>query len=117
MKEFDVQESEKFRAEMEEAVFWLYSHNLEQSQNFADKKTLELQQEVNGLKNHLKKTPHIGQADEVSGIRRFPLYDGRYLATWTTDQVKQLVTLLEFIDSKYPKQLRQFHMTIDPDDN
>lgn len=117
MEEFDVQESDKFKAEMEEAVFWLYSHNLEQSQNFADKKALELEQEVNTLKNHLKKTPRIGQADEISGIRRFPLYDGRFLATWTTNQDKKLVLLLEFIDSKYPKQLRQFYMTIDPDDN
>lgn len=117
MEEFTVQESDKFNAEMEEAVFWLYSHNLEQSQDFADKKALELQQEVNGLKNHLKKTPRIGQADKISGIRRFPLYDGRFLATWTTDIVNHLVNLLEFIDSKYPKQLRQFQMTIDPDDN
>ncbi len=71
MEEFQVQESDKFKAEMEEAVFWLYSHNLEQSQDFADKKALELQQEVNSLKTHLKKTPRIGQADEISGIRRF----------------------------------------------
>lgn len=117
MEEFDVQESDKFKAEMEEAVFWLYSHNLEQSQDFADKKALELQQEVNVLKNHLKKTPRIGQADEISGIRRFPMYEGRFLITWTTNQEKNLVTLLEFLDSKYPKQLRQFHMSIDPDDN
>ena len=39
MEEFAVQESDKFKADMEEAVFWLYSHNLEQSQNFADKKS------------------------------------------------------------------------------
>ena len=45
MEEFTVQESDKFHADMEEAVFWLYSHNLEQSQDFADKKSLELQQE------------------------------------------------------------------------
>ncbi len=38
MKVFDVQESDKFKADMEEAVFWLYSHNLEQSEEFADKK-------------------------------------------------------------------------------
>jgi len=116
MNEFEVQETDKFTAEIEDAVFWLYSHNLKQSQDFADKKALELQQEVNGLKNHLKKTPRIGQADEISGIRRFPIYDGRFLATWTTDEAKKLVTLLEFIDSKYPKQLRQFHMSIDPGD-
>lgn len=116
MEEFDVQESDKFKVEMEEAVFWLYSHNLEQSQEFADKKSLELQQEVDGIKVHLKKTPSIGQAEDVSGVRRFPLYSGRYLVTWTTDELKKLVTLLEFIDSKYPRQLREFHMTHESDD-
>ena len=73
MEEFDVQESDKFKIEMEETVFWLYSHNLEQSQEFADKKSLELQQEVNGIKAHLKKTPRIGQADEVTGIHRLQI--------------------------------------------
>jgi hypothetical protein len=116
MQEFDVQESDKFKVELEEAVFWLYSHNLEQSQEFADQKLIELQQEVNGVKVHLKKTPRIGQADEISGIRRFPLYSGRYLLTWTTDETKRLVTLLEFIDSKYPKELRHFHMTHESDE-
>lgn len=114
---FAVQESDKFKVEMEEAVFWLYSHNLEQSHDFADKKLNELQQEVNGLKDHLKKTPHIGQADEISGVRRFPLYSGRYLVTWTTDEVKKIITLLEFIDSKYPRQLRQFQMTHEFDED
>ena len=116
MEEFRIQESERFKIEMEDAIFWLYSHNLEQSLDFADKKSNELQQEVNGLKVHLQKTPHIGQADEISGVRRFPLYDGRYLATWTTDEEKKIVTLLEFIDSKYPRQLRQFQMTHESDD-
>ena len=58
----------------------------------------------------------MGQADKISEIRRFPIYDGRFLATWTTDQANHLVTLLEIIDAKYPKQLRQFQMLIDPDD-
>ena len=81
MEEFNVQESDTFNVEMEEAVFWLYSHNIEQSEEFADEKLLKLHQEVNGLKSHLKKTSHFGQADEIYGVRRFPLYGGRYLAT------------------------------------
>ncbi len=117
MEEFDVQESDRFKVEMEEAVFWLYSHNLEQSQEFADQKYLELQQEVNGIKAHLTKTPRIGQADEILGARRFPLYDGRYMVTWTTDEKKKIVTLLEFIDSKYPRQLRQFQMPHESDES
>ena len=116
MREYDIQESQRFKTEMEEAVFWLYSHNLELSQEFADKKSLELQQEVDGLKGHLKKTPRIGQSDEISGLRRFPLYSGRYSVTWTTDETKRLVTLLEFMDSKYPQLLRHVQMTHESDD-
>lgn len=56
MEEFDLLESHKFKTEMENAIFWLYSHNLEQSEEFADKKAFELQNEVNNLKNHLRKT-------------------------------------------------------------
>lgn len=117
MESFDVQESDQFKAQLEEAIVWLYSHNLEQSQEFADKKYLELQHEVNSLKNHLQRTPRIGQADNVSGLRRFPLYGGRYLATWLTIESQKTVLLLEFIDSKYPQQMREFQMTIDPDDD
>ena len=51
----------------------------------------------------------MGQADEVSGLRRFPLYGGRYFATWIIDEKGQTVTLLEFIDSKYPPTFREFH--------
>lgn len=68
MEEFEVQESDRFKIELEEAILWLYSHNLEQSQEFADQKYFELQQEVNTLKNHLKRTPCMGQADKVAGV-------------------------------------------------
>lgn len=117
MEAFDVQESDQFKIQLEEAILWLYSHNLEQSQEFADKKYLELQHEVNSLKNHLHRNPRMGQTDDVSGLRRFPLYGGRFLATWLTIDAQKSVVLLEFIDSKYPKQMREFHMTEDPDDD
>ena len=105
--QFEVQESDRFRVEMEEAVFWLYSHNLEQSEEFADRKHFELLREVTALKSHLKRNPRMGQADDVSEIRRFPLYSGRYWATWILIEARKTAILLEFIDSKYPKELRQ----------
>ena len=108
MAVFEVQESDRFKADLEESILWLYSHNLEQSQEFADQKYFELQQEVNTLKNHLKRNPRMGQADEVSGIRRFPLYGGRYLATWLVIEAQKAAILLEFIDSKYPREWRHF---------
>ncbi|MCB0407575.1 MAG: hypothetical protein KDD34_05170 [Bdellovibrionales bacterium] len=49
MNDFEVLESDQFKIELEEAALWLYSFNLKQSQEFADKKHLELQQEVDGL--------------------------------------------------------------------
>lgn len=106
---FEILEADKFKQDLEEAVFWLYSHNLEQSQEFADRKFLELEQEINSLKAHLKKNPRMGQADEISEIRRFPVYGGRYLVTWIINENAKTLTLLEFIDSKYPKELRTFH--------
>ena len=91
---FKVREADSFKADLEEAAFWLYRHNLEQSQESADHKFLELEQEINELKIRLTETPRMGQADEVSGLRRFPIYDGRYSATWLIDDTSQTVTLL-----------------------
>jgi hypothetical protein len=106
---FLVQEAAAFTAGLEEALLWLYAHNLEQSEEFADSKFHELEQEIGALKRHLQQTPYMGQADVILGIRRFPLYGGRYLATWIVHENAKLVTLLEFIDGKYPKALREFH--------
>ncbi len=109
MAEYTVKESDKFGVDLEEALIWLYFHNLEQSQAFADQKALELKQEIKNLKLYLTKTPYMGRADDVSGLRRFPLYEGRYAATWSIDENARFVTLLEFIDSRYPQELREFH--------
>jgi hypothetical protein len=111
MQEFDVQETDKFKSQLEEAVLWLYSFNIEQSEEFADKKYFELQSEINTLKANLKRNPRMGQLDVVSGLRRFPVYDGRFVMTWLLLEAQKSVLILEFNDSKYPKQLRQFHMS------
>ena len=105
---YEVKESLKFEADLEDAVAWLYFHNLEQSQEFAERKFHELKQEVKDLERHLTRTPNMGQADDISGIRRFPLYEGRYSATWIIDENARIVTMLEFFDSKYPQNLRSF---------
>jgi hypothetical protein len=105
---YAILESENFRSDLEEAAMWLYIHNLEQSQNFADRKLLDLENEIENLKTHLTSTPSIGQEDESSILRRLPVYDGRYLVTWITNEKSQTVTLLALIDSKYPRKLREF---------
>ncbi len=50
----------------------------------------------------------MGQADETTGLRRFPVYEGRYSVTWMINDKVKMVTLLEFIDSKNPQRLRQY---------
>lgn len=78
MADFKIYESPTFLADMEEALTWLYFHNLEQSEEFAEKKFSELEDEVGSLKKNLLQTPYFGQADTISGIRRFPVYAGRF---------------------------------------
>jgi plasmid stabilization system protein ParE len=87
MQVYEVLESDKFKSDLEEAAFWLYSHNLEQSEEFADRKFAELEQEISGLKKHLSNNPRMGQADEISGMRRFPIYGGRFVVTWAINEV------------------------------
>ncbi len=110
MPAYAVYESQNFLSSMEDAVSWLYLHNLEQSEQFAERKSYELRQEVKVLEGHLTQTPYMGQADDLSGLRRFPLYEGRYSATWIIDEASRNVTMLEFRDSKYPVDLRNFQL-------
>ncbi len=103
---YEVLESDHFLAALEECATWLYTHNLEYSMELADRKFAELEFEVNNLKNHLKTTPHMGRPDSISGLRNFSVYEGRFLITWLIDESRSIVTIHEFIDLKYPKQLR-----------
>ena len=47
MDDFEVLESDRFKGELEEVILWLYSHNLEQSQEFADQKYFEYKDAAN----------------------------------------------------------------------
>ena len=107
---FEVQQTDQFKADLEEALLWLYSHNFEQSQEFADRKFLELQQEIEDIEKHLAQMPHMGQPSDVSELGRFPVYGGRYSVTWFVENERKIVTLTEFNDSKYPKTLREFQL-------
>lgn len=106
--EYAIKRSEDFEINVEDSLVWLYLHNSEQSQDFAEQKSLELRQEIKDLEQHLAQTPYMGQADEISGLRRFPLYGGRFVAIWTIDEHAHIVMLVEFIDSKYPQKLREY---------
>ena len=105
---FEIQETDKFSADLEEAALWLYAQNLEQSEELADRKLNELEDEINSLKSHLRKNPEMGQADKQQGLRSFPIYSGRYSVSWIVLPGAKIVLLLALNDSKYPANLRNF---------
>lgn len=111
---FNIEESDQFLTDVEEAAVWILLTNIEQSEAFAESKVNEFQNEIGLLKIRLQSFPESGEHDDVQGVRKFPVYAGRYSAKWVVNLVTKTVSLLALTDSKYPKQLRTF--TFDEDD-
>ena len=105
---FNIEESDQFLADVEEAAVWILLNNLEQSETFAESKVDEFQADINALKVRLQSYPDSGEGDEVPGLRRFPIYNGRYSAKWIVNSIIKTVILVALTDSKYPKSLREF---------
>lgn len=108
MPDYKVIETDRFVADLEDSALWLYSHNLEQSEELADRKLLELEMEINQLKKNLAKTPFIGPADKSGVLRTFPVYGGRFSVNWFVNEQVRSVVLLSMMDSKYPQNLREY---------
>ncbi len=106
---FAIEESDQFLRDVEEAAVWILLSNIEHSESLAEAKVQEFSDGLNALKARLKKYPESGEADQIQGLRKFPIYDGRYSANWIVDPVRKSVTLVALSDSKYPRSLRQFH--------
>jgi hypothetical protein len=105
-----------FLRELEAASEWLYSHNEKQSVEFADKKKLQLQNEVTTLKSRLSENPYNWGTELISKFsvyRKLSLYEGRYQAEWIINDSKQKVSLLRFKDLKYPVEMRQKEFIFD----
>jgi hypothetical protein len=108
MPKYEIFETDRFLCDVEEAAVWILQSNLEQSENLALEKLLEFQQDIQSLKVRLREFPESGESDAVPGLRKFPLYGGRYSAKWIVNHAQVSVTLISLADSKYPKQLRDF---------
>lgn len=113
MSHYIVQESDQFIKDVEEAAVWILVTNIEQSESLAEKKIYEFNSELNFLKNRIQNFPESGENDSVEGVRKFPIYDGRYLAKWIVIHAEKTVIFISLSDSKYPKLLRQFAMDED----
>ena len=70
----------------------------------------EFQSDIALLKERLQLFPESGEADKVTGVRKFPIYAGRYLVKWVVQKSGRTVSLIALIDSKYPKQLKTIQL-------
>lgn len=105
---YSISEADQFLADVEEAAVWILLSNVEQSEALAEKKVDDFHADLMSLKNRLRDFPESGESDTIEGIRRSPIYEGRYSAKWIVNHVTKTVIFISLSDSKYPKQLRQF---------
>jgi len=105
---YEVDESDQFLKDIEEAAVWILLSNIEQSETLADAKVGEFEADMNSLKERLRDFPESGESDAIQGLRKFPIYDGRFSAKWIVNHAARSVVLITLSDSKYPRPLRQF---------
>ena len=79
---YGIEETDQFLNDLEEAAIWILLNNIEQSEAFAESKVEELRADLDSLIERLKTFPESGESDQIRGIRRFPIYGGRYSAKW-----------------------------------
>lgn len=95
---------------MEESAVWILESNLEHSEDLAIRKVNDFQTEIEALKDRLKDFPDSGEEDLIKGVRKFPIYNGRYSVKWVVQKSNKLITLIALSDSKYPKALRNIQL-------
>lgn len=106
MTPFSIFESEQYLTDVEEAAVWILESNLDEGADFAVSKVEDFEQELENLKARLSQFPESGEEDEIRGVRKFPIYSGRYRARWIVDQRTTQITLISLGDTRYPKELR-----------
>ncbi len=103
---FTIHETDNFLSDVEESALWILESNIDQSEELASRKADEFQTEIEALKIRLQRFPDSGEEDSVKGVRKFPLYGGRYSLKWIVEHSAKRVTLIAVTDSKYPSHLR-----------
>lgn len=106
MPNFAILESDQFLADVEEAAVWILESNLNEGVEFAVSKVEEFEQEIENLKIRLSQYPESGEEDDIRGVRKFPIYSGRYSVKWIVDKGAIQLTLIAVNDQRYPKKLR-----------
>ena len=111
MPHYTIFETDKFLSDVEEAAVWILESNFDYSEDLAFRKLEELQIELETLKIRLQSYPETGEIDFIKGVRKFPVYDGRYSLKWIIQNTEKTVTLIALTDSRYPKNIR--HIQVD----
>ncbi len=110
MPRFSIYESDQYLSDVEEAAVWILESNLNEGVEFAVSKVDKFEQELENLKSRLSQFPESGEADEIKGLRKFPIYSGRYSLKWVVDKNAIHLTLIALTDSRYPKKLRNIQI-------
>jgi predicted Rossmann fold nucleotide-binding protein DprA/Smf involved in DNA uptake len=106
VSQYQINATSNFLKDVEEISFWIFVTNVEQSENLAEAKLSQLESDLIVLKKKIQNFPESGEEVATRGVRKIPIYDGRYSARWIVDHDKKTVTLISLLDSRYPKQLR-----------
>ena len=110
MSKYALEETDQFLTDVEGAAVWILLSNIEESEALANKKIAEFQKNLEALKEQLRDFPESGENDELPGLRKFPIYGGRYSAKWVIIHTARIVILVALTDSKYPRKLREFRL-------
>lgn len=106
MSQYQINATSNFLKDVEEISFWIFVTNVEQSKNLAEAKLSQLESELITLKKKIQNFPESGEEVATRGVRKIPIYDGRYSVRWIVDHHKKTATLISLLDSRYPKKLR-----------
>ncbi|MFM6929239.1 MAG: hypothetical protein ACKOX6_12300 [Bdellovibrio sp.] len=99
-----------FKEDFQDVVNYILQSNLESYDlSFCEAKIDDFQDEVLGLIDDLVLFPEQGVRDKSSGVRKKPIYRGRYSVRWVVDDTTRVVHLIGLKDNERPKELRYKH--------
>jgi plasmid stabilization system protein ParE len=110
MPQCTILETDQFLSDVEDSAVWILESNLEFSEDFAVQKVDEFQEEIEAVKERLQSYPESGEWDVIKGVRKLPIYNGRYSLQWIVQIPDKSIILIALTDSKYPKVLRNIQL-------
>ncbi len=105
------------KSKVEDCVFWLMSHYLDEyGSEYAEKMIGQIQQEIEELMGRLSKMPRIYESVIDSNpiqARGHTVHDGRYLIVWEIHEASKTIVITDFRDLKYPEKYQFTEVVLD----